>query len=48
MSLRLAALDAVAESVQQRLETRVENFMTARGILHEWEDALDNARDWRF
>ena len=35
-------------AVQQRLETRVESFMTARGILHEWEDALDDARAWRF
>ncbi len=35
-------------SMQQDLETRVENFMTARGILHEWDDALDKARAWRF
>jgi hypothetical protein len=35
-------------SVQQQLETRVENFMTARGILHEWDDALDKLREWNF
>jgi hypothetical protein len=33
---------------QQELETRVERFMTDRGVLHEWEDALDKLRDWRF
>jgi hypothetical protein len=37
-----------APSVQQQLETRVENFMTARGILHEWDDALDKLREWNF
>jgi len=35
-------------STQQDLETRVENFMTARGIAHDWEDALDKLRAWRF
>jgi hypothetical protein len=35
-------------SVQQQLETHVENFMTARGIPHEWDDALDELRAWRF
>ncbi len=35
-------------SVQQQLETRVENFMTTRGTLHEWDDALDELRAWRF
>jgi hypothetical protein len=33
---------------QQELETRVERFMTARGFPHEWEDALDTLREWRF
>jgi hypothetical protein len=33
---------------QQELETRIEAFMTRRGILHDWEDALDKLRDWRF
>jgi hypothetical protein len=35
-------------SRQQRLETRVERFMSARGIDHEWDDALDELRGWRF
>jgi hypothetical protein len=35
-------------SLQQQLETRVERFMTARGIDHEWDDALDELRGWRF
>jgi hypothetical protein len=34
--------------VQQKLETRVERFMTERGVLHEWEGALDELRAWRF
>jgi predicted nucleotidyltransferase len=35
-------------SLQQELETRVETFMTERGVLHEWDDALDKLRTWRF
>lgn len=35
-------------SLQQELETRVEEFMTDRGVLHEWEDALNKLRDWHF
>jgi hypothetical protein len=34
--------------VQQELETWVERFMTDRGFPHEWEDALDKLREWRF
>jgi hypothetical protein len=34
--------------LQQELETRVERFMTDRGFPHEWEDALDKLRQWRF
>jgi hypothetical protein len=35
-------------SLQQELETRVESFMTDGGVVHEWEDALDKLRTWRF
>jgi predicted nucleotidyltransferase len=35
-------------SVQQGLETRVEQFMSGRGIEHEWDDALDKLRAWTF
>jgi hypothetical protein len=35
-------------SLQQELEARVETFMTDRGVLHEWDDALDRLRTWRF
>jgi hypothetical protein len=35
-------------SVQQRLETRVEAFMTSRGLPHQWGDDLEPLRAWRF
>lgn len=35
-------------SVQQQLETRVERFMSQRGVAHEWGDDLDDVRAWEF